>query len=154
MIAEYVEAGKPYTCYLSVKKKNGSWVDSENITCTPSHGLGEPMITNSPAANWDGDQTITFTTQPQVSELSSDDDYRINFRYSLPSGEKKNYGIYTFWPGNNVSATIWKDAGDGSWNLTQYEIYVGTNDFSYRHYVNDLSKLSGLPQQITISEIN
>ena len=154
LIAEYVEARKPYTCYLSVKKENGSWVDSENITCTPSHGLGEPMITNSPAANWDGDQTITFTTQPQVSVLSSDDDYRINFRYSLSSGEKKNYGIYTFWPENNVSAKIWKDAGDGSWNLTQYEIYVGTNDFSYSHNVNDLSKLTGLPQQITISEIN
>ena len=155
LVAEYVTAGKAYECYLDIKKRNDSWINSSHITITPANGKGEVLITNSPAAVLEGTDKVNFTTVPEVSGLSSEQSWTAEFRYtSGNNGNRRVNYIYNPTQGDSKSDLRTQDAENGTWTLVEYCIWLDTNDFGYINYVYDISKLSGMPQQITINKQN
>lgn len=152
-VVENVSVGKTYRCCVLIRKTNTHLIYSDYIEITPTNGKGEVVITNSPAGSLDGNDKVNFTTAPQVSGLSSEQEWTAEFRYTL--GNNGHRGLYRYYSNSNLTTgAIETYAESGTWKLGEYCVWFNTDDFEYFNYVSDISKLSGMPQTIVINKVN
>ena len=151
--AENIDSGKSYNCYMHIYQKNGISLWSNRVTVEASAGRGEARLTNSPAATFDGIETINFTTVPTVS-LSSDTEWSCGFIYNDDLGTENAGHMYSYSNKGSSSVTIDKVRKAGTWRLKCYTLYFDLDDCSYRNHFYDISELNGIPNPIVLSDEN
>ena len=154
LIDKYVDANTEYDCYISWKNADGTSDGIEPLSVKTTAGLGEVRLSNQPAVSFDSkNNTVTFTTLPEFSEISNLD-WGCNFGYHLKDSKNEKWCcLYNGISKNdtNVIRTIYDDVEFGTWNRCNYIVWFNCEGFEYKHFEwDDLSKIENMPETINL----
>ncbi|MBO4639678.1 MAG: hypothetical protein J5710_07985 [Treponema sp.] len=177
VIDYFVKAGTEYTYTLEshfyyFAEQYTYYPHSNKCTVAATGGLGEAVITNSPAAVQNG-QAVNFTTPPVlgISSISDDFEIQISFSYSVQTGENSSSGQsfcidYDYAPTSTTvkgNLNSWFNQGPyGTYNSNNsYEVYIkypyesddpfDTTGITYQNFVHN-TNFSSMPSSITITQ--
>ena len=177
VIDYFVKAGTKYTYSLEshfyyFAEQYIYYPHSNKCTVAATGGLGEAVITNSPAAVQNG-QAVNFTTPPVlgISSISDDFEIQISFSYSVQTGENSSSGKsfcidYDYAPTSTTvtgNLNSWFNQGPyGTYNSNNsYEVYIkypyesddpfDTTGITYQNFVHN-TDFSEMPSSITITQ--
>lgn len=151
-IAEYVDADKVYSCGMKAYLTDGTSLWSNRVEVTTSGGSGEGKLLNTPAATFDGAETIHFTVEPQIS-LPAATGASCDFEYCDFPRQSGTGTLYSYYPRSSDSdVEIWAERVDGTWNLSEfYTVHFNGEEYEYSNRIYDVSKLNNIPQTIILT---
>ena len=175
VIDYFVKAGTEYTYTLEshfyyFDEQYTYYPHSNKCTVAATGGLGEAVITNSPAAVQNG-QAVNFTTPPVLGISSLPEGFKasIKFMYKISTGENsstsKTFEIDYIPGATEVTGDIskwFKQEPKGTWNTNNsYEVYIeypyesddpfDTTGITYQNFVHN-TNFSSMPSSITITQ--
>lgn len=150
-IAKYVDTEKEYSCGMEAYLQDGTSLWSNSVVVTTTGGSGEGKLLNTPAATFDGAETIHFTVEPQIS-LPAALGASCDFEYCDSPRKQGNGPLYSYYPESSDSdVKIWGERTTGTWNLQYYCIHFNSKDYEYSNWCYDVSKLNNIPQTIILT---
>lgn len=150
-IAKYIDVGKEYSCGMEAYLQDGTSLWSNSVVVTTTGGSGEGKLLNTPAATFDGAETIHFTVVPEFS-LPAELHASCEFEYCDSPRKEGNGPLYDYYPdSSDADVKIWGNRGGGTWNFQYYCIHFNSKDYEYSNWCYDISKLTAMPQTIILT---